>query len=148
MDDDLDRLGLPFCDCDSGRAVTEPAFNAGLVSDCKELLEARDTLAGRASLNWSASIPMAQWEGVTLEGPPQRVTRLNLSGYRLAGTIPPELSYLPYLEILNLVGNQLTGEIPSELGKLANLRELELTNNLLEGAMPSGFGQPCKTEGA
>ena len=78
---DLDRLGLPFCDdeieqsdCSSGTAVPDAANNPGLVSDCEALLASRDTLAGTATLNWSADTPIADWEGVVLEGTPQRVT--------------------------------------------------------------------------
>jgi hypothetical protein len=35
-------------------------------SDCGMLLAARDTLAGTASLNWSADTPIADWTGVAL----------------------------------------------------------------------------------
>ena len=43
--------------CANGIAVPNPASNPGLVSDCETLLSARDTLAGTASLNWSATTP-------------------------------------------------------------------------------------------
>ena len=58
---DIASLGLPFCSehpCVSGGAVVD-ATNTGLVSDCGMLLAARDTLAGTASLNWSADTPIA-----------------------------------------------------------------------------------------
>ena len=65
-------------DCDSGGAVTDPANNPGLVSDCEALLAARDTLAGTATLDWAANAPIAKWDGITAGGSPMRVTGLNL----------------------------------------------------------------------
>ena len=64
--------------CSSGTAVPDPTNNPGLVSDCEALLASRDTLAGDATLNWSADTPIADWDGITLEGTPQRVTELQL----------------------------------------------------------------------
>ena len=54
--------------CSTGTAVPDPTNNPGLVSDCEALLAARDTLAGDATLNWSADTPIADWDGITLEG--------------------------------------------------------------------------------
>ena len=77
---DLDNLGLPFCDdevessdCSSGAAVPNPDDNPGLVSDCETLLAVRDTLAGDATLNWSMETPITDWDGITLRGNPERV---------------------------------------------------------------------------
>ena len=64
--------------CATGTAVPDPDNNPGLVSDCEALLASRDTLAGNATLNWSAAIPIAQWDGITVSGRPQRVTELVL----------------------------------------------------------------------
>ena len=135
---DLVQLDLPFCesDCETGVAVPDAANNPGLVSDCEALLAAEDTLVGSASLNWAADTPIAQWEGVSLGGTPQRVTRLVLPGKGLGGTIPPELGSLSMLTDLNLRSNALTGEIPEELGSLTNLRVLNLHSNKLSGDIP------------
>ena len=62
--------------CANGAAVPNSANNPGLVSDCEALLGARDTLAGSGSLNWSATIPIGQWDGVTVSRTSQRVTAL------------------------------------------------------------------------
>ena len=63
-DNDLDELGLPYCDlllsCTTEGAVADSAENPGLVADCGALLTARDTLMGSATLNWSASTPISQ----------------------------------------------------------------------------------------
>ena len=60
--------------CPAGTAVPDPDNNPGLVSDCEALLAGRDTLAGDATLNWSVDVPIADWDGVTVSGSPERVT--------------------------------------------------------------------------
>ena len=54
--------------CATGSAVTDAANNPGLVADCEALLasDERDTLAGTGTLDWSASTPIADWDGVTV----------------------------------------------------------------------------------
>ena len=123
--------------CATRGAVTNAAHNRRLVSDCDALLAARDVLAGSATLNWSATLPIADWDGVTLGGSPLRITRLILRDSQLTGTIPPELDRLANLGILALGGNQLSGPIPPELSGLANLQELWLNDNQLIGPIPS-----------
>ena len=124
-------------DCATGGAVADATNNPGLVSDCEALLSARDTLAGSATLNWSADTPIADWEGVTVGGTPRRVTGLGLDNRQLTGTIPAELGSLSNL---SLFVNRLSGEIPSELGSLSNLRVLHLGDNQLSGEIPSELG--------
>ena len=139
---DIARLGLPFCSehpCVSGGAVVD-ATNAGLKSDCGMLLAARDTLAGTASLNWSADTPITEWNGVVLGETSGRVTELDLGALGLNGRIPKELGSLSNLRHLWLSGNQLTGEIPPELGSLSNLRHLWLSGNQLTGEIPPELG--------
>ena len=152
---DLDHLGLGFCtgtgptqpstgnlagDCATDGEVASPANNPGLVADCQVLLASRDTLAGTWTLNWSASTPMDNWEGIHLRGTPRRVTNLNLEGWGLTGTIPAALGDLAKLEILVLAHTQLTGPIPAALGNLANLENLSLDNNQLSGEIPAALG--------
>ena len=139
---DIARLGLPFCSehpCVSGGAVVD-ATNTGLKSDCERLLAARDTLAGTASLNWSADTPITEWNGVVLGGTHGHVTELGLGALGLNGRIPKELGSLANLTHLYLDDNQLTGEIPPELGGLSNLTELSLDNNQLTGEIPPELG--------
>ncbi len=113
-----------------------PPMSPALSDDCKALLAVKETLAGNASLNWHAAVPVGLWQGVTMAGPEGRVTGLNLAGLRLNGRIPPELGNLARLEYLNLSHNTLTGGIPPELGKLTGLRTLMLAGNALTGAIP------------
>ena len=60
-DNDVDSLGLPFCDCSNGTSVPDPDNNPGLVSDCEALLASRGHVGGDATLNWSADTPIADW---------------------------------------------------------------------------------------
>ena len=122
--------------CATGSAVTDAANNPGLVADCEALLASRDTLAGTGTLDWSASTPIANWDGVTVGGTPQRVIDLSLEDKGLTGLIPPELGNLAYLQYLVLHSNQLTGPIPAELGNLNNLEALYLGENNLTGCIP------------
>ena len=132
--------------CASGGAVADPDNNPGLVADCAALMAARDTLAGTATLNWAAETPIAEWDGVIVEGTPPRVTELSLSRRRLTGEIPVELGDLSNLEWLVLSSNQLTGEIPTELGNLSNLEQLWLGSNQLMGEIPTELGNLSSLE--
>ena len=126
--------------CTNGTAVPSPAANPGLVADCSALLTAKDTLRGTATLNWDADTAIASWDGITLAGTPQRVTKLQLTYDRLDGAIPPALGDLEKLEWLYLYGNRLTGTIPAALGSLGELEILYLQDNQLTGSIPPEFG--------
>ena len=127
--------------CETGAAVNDAVSNPGLVSDCETLLGARHALAGTAKLNWSLLTPIAEWDGVTLGGTPQRVTELNLYGSQLTGAIPSELSNLTNLRALLLSNNQLSGPIPGALGGLSKLEALDLWGNELTGEIPAELGR-------
>ena len=151
---DFDEIDLPFCGdestgletCESSIAVANPDGNPDLVSDCEMLLSAKDALAGSASLNWTASAPIARWSGITVGGDPERVTALELPGFRLDGEIPVQLGSLNGLEELNLSFNQLIGEVPSELGDLRNLVVLSMLVNRLSGQIPPELGSLANLE--
>ena len=116
-----------------------------LLADCKALLAARTALAGDGAaplLNWTDSIPIAFWRGVTLAAEAStRVVAVDLSRMDLSGRIPPELGKLDGLRSLRLHRNRLGGPIPSELGALGNLRELALGMNALIGPVPPALGE-------
>ena len=133
---------LPIVGCSNGVAVRNLDPKSGLVADCKVLLAARDTLTGGAvSLNWSADVPIAYWEGIKLGGSPTRVKVLDLSRRGLVGEIPAVLSQVSELEELLLSRNYLKGEIPSELRQLLDLRSLILFFNRLRGGIPAELGK-------
>ena len=75
-----------------------------------------------------------QWEGVTWSD--GRVTRLDLSGKRLSGTLP-RLGGLTSLRKVYLNNNQLTGPIPEKLFEgLTSLEWVWLHDNQLSGEIP------------
>ena len=127
--------------CETGDAVPDAVSNPGLVSDCETLLGARHALAGTGKLNWSLGTPIAEWDGVTIGGTPQRVTELNLYGSELTGAIPAELGNLTNLRALLLSNNRLRGPIPGALGGLSKLEALDLWGNELTGAIPAELGR-------
>ncbi len=133
--------------CTNGTVVQDPEENVGLVNDCKALLQGRDTLAGRAALNWSTDTPIARWQGVTVEGSPTRVVGLQLENIALSGRVPPRLGELSALRVLSFRVNDLTGGIPPELGHLSELRSLDLHGNTgLGGVIPPELGNLSKLE--
>ena len=81
--------------CATGGAVPDAANNPGLVSDCEALLAGKDTLVGTGTLNWSADVPMVNWDGVSVGNSPTRVLGLYLDSNQLTGEIPPELGACP-----------------------------------------------------
>ncbi len=116
-----------------------------LLADCEALLAARTALIGKGAaplVNWSDSIPIGFWRGVTLSAEtPPRVVALDLSQMRLHGRIPPELGVLERLHSLRLHRNRLAGPIPAELEALDNLQELMLGMNALTGSIPPTLGK-------
>ncbi|MYB49885.1 MAG: ATP-binding cassette domain-containing protein [Dehalococcoidia bacterium] len=119
--------------------VTPPGEVA--MRDIQALLAARDTLSREGTLNWSESIPVANWDGITIGGTPRRVTQLIVHQNQLGGTIPPELGELTELTTLSLNGNRLSGGIPAQLSQLSKLTALHLHTNRLEGRIPPALGQ-------
>ena len=126
--------------CDSGTAVPNPSTNTGLVADCKTLLGLQSALEGTATLNWSVDRAMTNWDGLTLGGTPQRVTRLVLEREGLTGSIPAAVGDLAGLKRLRLGLNDLTGSIPDSLGRLTELEYLGLSYNELTGPIPVELG--------
>ena len=113
---------------------------SGLLADREYLLALRDPLAGTGALNWSAGTPVAQWEGVVVEGAPPRVTALRLTGLGLTGEMWGWLGDLTELRELwlddNLGGDpRLRGGIPSKLVNLDKLTHLYLGGRL-SGCVP------------
>ena len=124
--------------CASQGAV-DPSETA-LAADCEVLLDVRDTLAGTSILDWADDTPIGDWDGISVDGTPQRVTGIELGDSGLNGTIPSDLGNLDGLRDLNLGGNHLTGTIPSQLGNLSNLRYLTLRENQFTGSIPAQLG--------
>ena len=102
--------------CGAGLAAPSASSDPGLVTDCQALLEARETLEGTRQVNWSTRRPLAQWQGVTVSGTPQRVTALDLSSSSLDGTVPASLGRLSALASLDLGVIPLPAPYPPSWG--------------------------------
>ena len=126
----------PVPSCARGGAVANTAANRPLRRDCTALLDAKDTLAGTATLNWSKDLSMASWTGVTVSGTPERITAVNMASSSLSGTIPEGIAKLDALTSLDLSSNSLTGDIPESLENLKALTTLKLSGNSLTGCIP------------
>ena len=112
-----------------------PPTSPALFEDYAVLLAVKDMLAGNASLNWRAAVPVRLWQGVTI-GREGRVVALDLRDMNLAGRLPAELSELSHLHVLRLDRNRLTGAIPPQLANLTRLTMLSLDGNRLTGPIP------------
>ena len=105
------------------------------------------------STNWLSDAPLAAWFGVAT-GANGRVTKVDLPGNALVGTIPPALGNVAFLEHLDLgdrwdgrwLLNELSGPIPGSLGNLANLEYLNLGDNALNGPIPGSLGNLANLE--
>ena len=130
--------------CANGIVVSEPQDHLSLVANCGVLLGLRDRLAGDRGLNWSADIPITQWDGIAVGD--SGVKTLELGDNELTGMIPPELGQLSQLEWLSLYNNGLRGMIPPELGQLSQLEWLDLGGNMLIGTIPAELGRLSQLE--
>ena len=122
--------------CVEGGAVSADQ-SAELAADCQTLLDAMDDLIGDGdgTLNWSADLEIADWQGVAQRGT-GRVGGVQLAAMDLAGEIPASFNDLVGLQVLNLRDNDLTGGIP-DLSALDNLTILNLKGNMLSGEIPA-----------
>ena len=110
----------------SGIVVLPPA------SPDREALKALYKATGGAnwtdSINWLSDAPLSEWHGITTDDN-GRVSRINLEGDNLTGTIPSEFVDLTFLEWVNISHNQLTGELPQNLTNLTLLEYFYFDNN-------------------
>ncbi|CAJ2646901.1 unnamed protein product [Trifolium pratense] len=89
--------------------------------------------------SWNISTHYCNWHGITCSPINQRVTQLNLEGYKLHGFIPPHVGNLSFLGNLNLANNSFFGKIPNELSRLFRLQALSLNNNYMTGEIPTNL---------
>ena len=134
-------VALLLDECSNGTVVSRPRSNPRLVRDCSMLLAARDTLAGDASLDWSADTDINDWQGLKVErGESPYVRVLLLTGMGLTGRIPPALGGVADLRRIDLDDNMLTGGIPRELGSLSDLVLMYMHTNRMTGGIPPELG--------
>ncbi|XVF24072.1 hypothetical protein REPUB_Repub13aG0095700 [Reevesia pubescens] len=115
------------------------ALALGNETDRLALLSLKHQLVGGYSgalSSWNASHHFCEWQGVTCGRRHQRVTDLELTGFKLVGSLSPSIGNLTFLRRLNLSDNRLQGNIPTEVDYLRRLRVLELSHNFLHGKIP------------
>ncbi|KAG2643861.1 hypothetical protein PVAP13_2KG351900 [Panicum virgatum] len=86
------------------------------------------------------------WTGVTCnEDPLARVIAINLTNYRVGGSISDHIANLTAVSSIWLVGNNLTGPIP-DMSPLHHLVSLHLEDNALTGPLPESLGSLTRLE--
>ena len=98
---------------------------------------------------WLRSNQPCEWYGITClsEAWPRRITKIDLSGNDLSGSLPGELSRLTQLRELRIDNSgpghrfrKLTGNLPAVLGQLEHLEVLLLGDNEFTGSIPIEYG--------
>ncbi|KAL8147941.1 hypothetical protein AgCh_005319 [Apium graveolens] len=85
---------------------------------------------------WSGNDPCQQpWLGIVCNAESQ-VSRINLRGFDLNGTLSPSLANLDSLLEIHLGRNNLSGVVPLKITKLKSLRVLDLTGNNFAPPLP------------
>ncbi len=81
--------------------------------------------------------PCNGWYGVVCDS--SRVTRINIYGNNLDGSLPAEVGELSKLKSFLAGGSNISGLIPSEIGNLSKLENFSVSDSNLEGEIPSSF---------
>ena len=134
----------------SATNATTEAFspNAFTCADINEIppieCNALQAIDNSTDIGWfTSTTPCTDWWRITCSDPgsPYRhVTKINWDEDGIAGTIPPEIGNLSYLEFIDFDDNRLTGAIPAEMGNLNRLTSLNLGFNELTGNIPAELG--------
>jgi len=87
---------------------------------------------------WLAG-PLNTWYGVAVNNA-GKVTRLNLAGNGLLGSLPQSIGNLTALDTLNLSFNNCAGKLPPSLGNLTDLTLLDISYNNFYDTIPAELG--------
>jgi hypothetical protein len=90
-----------------------------------------------------ANYVLLDYEDGSSPPPDDTVTKIELPGHYMSGTLPTELALLDHLQILDLSSNRLRGTIPEHYVSLTQLRALDLSYNFLTGSIPNALGTNC-----
>ena len=96
--------------CDSGDSSSETDREA-----LAALYHATNGPNWLRNSNWLTDAPLEDWYGVSTDED-GRVTRLELPGNELRGSIPPELGNLDRLRVLELTANRTITHVSIEIG--------------------------------
>ncbi|XP_058069578.1 receptor protein-tyrosine kinase CEPR1-like isoform X2 [Magnolia sinica] len=102
----------------------------------------KTSLTGNSISQWNhtssitAPTPYCHYNGVTCDDD-GHVTKIDVSGFSLAGHLPPHIcSYLPKLIILRLANTGIRIHLPSTILNCSLLEELNLSSLFLVGSLP------------
>ncbi|KAH0701380.1 leucine-rich repeat receptor-like serine/threonine-protein kinase BAM1 [Solanum tuberosum] len=123
-------LVMHFTDFSAGKQPRLPEYQALLALKTAITDDPQLTLA-----SWNISTSHCTWNGVTCDTH-RHVTSLDISGFNLTGTLPPEVGNLRFLQNLSVAVNQFTGPIPVEISFIPNLGYLNLSNNIFGMEFP------------
>jgi len=85
--------------------------------------------------NWMDKLTfICDFTGVTCDHN-NHVVKIKLSNRGLHGTLPDDIGFLPYLEVLDVSDNNLSGLLPSDL-RWAPLKLLDISGNRIKGVVP------------
>ncbi|KAG4213320.1 hypothetical protein ERO13_A01G048751v2 [Gossypium hirsutum] len=180
---------LVFASIFSACCLATSTLGATLAKDEVEALESIGETLGKT--NWKFSVDPCSsgdesWAKFAEKGAyyvnnvtcdcsssPCHIVRIVLKGQNLSGTLPPQVTRLPYLQEMqlydlsrnylsgsiprqwgsmqqlvqiSLLGNRLTGSIPEELANISNLTSLVLEHNNFSGNLPAALGNLPKIE--
>ena len=172
---DLHELDVQFCDsapletqrdaqsmCTNGVTVPDPNTNAELVNDCLTLLAAMPVLTGGGILEWDERKPIAEWEGIVVDGAPPRIREIELRSNEQVWIELEDGKMIEHTKLSpcdsgvsksgandvagakNQNGNHpgvFTGNIPDLLGNLGDLEVLIISCHSLTGGIPSELGK-------
>ncbi|TXG47628.1 hypothetical protein EZV62_026922 [Acer yangbiense] len=126
------------------------AAATNITTDQHALLALKDHLtydpANLLAKNWSTSSSICTWIGVTCGVRHHRVTVLNISYFGLAGTLPPQLGNLSFLQVLAIKNNSFSGSLPDELAQLRRLKRVNFMFNSFYTKIPSRIGSLSKLQ--
>ena len=79
---------------------------------------------------------LCTWAGLTCSSD-NVVTDIQLGGFGLTGTLPPQIGLLSSITHIELNDNLLHGTVPAQLNQLSNLVYYDISRNSLQGTFPS-----------
>jgi len=89
----------------------------------------------KGNVNWNDDgVPVCSYTGVTCDVNGDIIS-IELRDRGLTGSIPDEIGFLKYLQVLDLADNKLQGFVPSDL-RLAPLNSLDISGNKIRGIIP------------
>ncbi|KAG4994124.1 hypothetical protein AAZX31_11G128300 [Glycine max] len=138
------------CDRNTHR-VAEISLRAGPVYTTFEKPFRPGYMSGSISpeickLTHLSSIIITDWQGISGEIP-RCITSLfflriiDLTGNRIAGTLPSNIGRLRHLTLLSAADNVIAGIIPPSLTNVTGLMHLDLRNNRIFGPIPRSLGR-------